>query len=433
MNKQFQAAAVMVAVGCLVSAQSRAASKAHFAVGPDCNQELLLSTIASTTDSLDINIYEIKSEKITKAIVDRIKDGVTVRMLVEGQPVGGVSQIEKKNLDKIRDAMSAQRNSDNKLYIMTGERADRRYVYDHAKYLVADGSTVLVSSDNFSPTGHSDPHTVGNRGWDIVIENNAALAKKLTRMFEGDADPDAGDVVSVAKGDRMPVKEAKSDAEGVAKQRTNDSFAVGDGTVDGAELVVSPKSEPGLVKFIRSAQEHLEIQHMSFPSQWRVSSSSDPTPSPLVSEAVAAAQRGVKVRVLLNDESSFGGGESEVEETSKPNSNQATVDFINKVAKQKKLPISAKLIDYKAVQITYIHNKGMLADGRYSLVSSINGTRNSVYNNREVALSVDSVDANEYYQQAFDFDWTTSRVRRSAVAQAPADFFVMPALSEWAL
>src|SRR4051812_41086953 len=99
-----------IGFGCLLSARSYvwAASDAQFAVGPDSNQEVLLNSIESAKETLDINIYEINSERITQAIVGRIKAGVAVRMLVEGQPVGGVSAIEKKNLDKIRDAMAAK-------------------------------------------------------------------------------------------------------------------------------------------------------------------------------------------------------------------------------------------------------------------------------------------------------------------------------------
>jgi phosphatidylserine/phosphatidylglycerophosphate/cardiolipin synthase-like enzyme len=396
----------------------------------------LLSTIATARSQLDVNIYEIKSEKITKAIVDRIKDGVAVRMLVEGQPVGGVSPTERKNLEKIRDAMTAARSRSNKLFIMAADdKSDRRFVFDHAKYAVVDGATVLVSSDNFSPTGHADAGTVGNRGWDISLDDTA-LAKQMTAMFESDTDTGAGDVVSVGKGDPFPLQMSSVDSDSAPRARTVHAIPAGQGTVDRAQLLVSPKSDKGLVAFIRSAQDHLEIQHMSYPSQWRESNAAEPFTSPLVSELVAAAQRGVKVRVLLNDSTAFGGGGLTGDDLTapKPSSNEATVEFLNKLAKQKKLPLQAKIIDIRAVQITYIHNKGMLADGTRTLVSSINGTRNSVMNNREVALVVDGADASEYYGQGFGFDWTASRrALKAATAPEPSEFFVMPDLTELAL
>ncbi|MFH1263821.1 MAG: phospholipase D-like domain-containing protein, partial [Pseudomonadota bacterium] len=55
-----------------------------------------------------------------------------------------------------------------------------------------------------------------------------------------------------------------------------------------------------------------------------------------------------------------------------------------------------------------IHNKGFLADDRFALVSSINGTQNSVMNNRELGILLDSPDAAQYFKMAFNADWNVS-------------------------
>ena len=62
----------------------------------------------------------------------------------------------------------------------------------------------------------------------------------------------------------------------------------------------------------------------------------------------------------------------------------------------------------RASNLKYIihnHNKGVLIDDRYSLVSSTNWSENSITRARETGLMIDSEEASAYYQSVFDFDW----------------------------
>jgi phosphatidylserine/phosphatidylglycerophosphate/cardiolipin synthase-like enzyme len=63
----------------------------------------------------------------------------------------------------------------------------------------------------------------------------------------------------------------------------------------------------------------------------------------------------------------------------------------------------------------------MIFDHSKVLVSSINGTPNSMDNNREVAVLVQSPDAARYYQGFFEFDWT-----RSPSIQLPPEENIAP-------
>jgi phosphatidylserine/phosphatidylglycerophosphate/cardiolipin synthase-like enzyme len=82
--------------------------------------------------------------------------------------------------------------------------------------------------------------------------------------------------------------------------------------------------------------------------------------------------------------------------------------MLERIGRCSKLPVFAKIVDTHAAEIEIIHNKGFLIDRGQVLVSSINGTRNSVMKNREVGLILDSPDAARYYGDAFDFDWQVS-------------------------
>ncbi len=66
--------------------------------------------------------------------------------------------------------------------------------------------------------------------------------------------------------------------------------------------------------------------------------------------------------------------------------------------------ISGKLI-LPGEYLTKLHNKGMIVDGGYVLISSINWNYNSPNNNREAGLIIQSIEAAEYYTAVFAYDW----------------------------
>jgi phosphatidylserine/phosphatidylglycerophosphate/cardiolipin synthase-like enzyme len=140
--------------------------------------------------------------------------------------------------------------------------------------------------------------------------------------------------------------------------------------------------------------------------------------NPIVEELEAAAKRGVRVRVLLNDEAVFAQAPTPApgshpkglfEAPAKRSRNLDTVCRLQNLAKSAKLAIEGRIVNVKRAQITYIHNKGIVVDGNKAWVSSINGTQNSVQNNREVALAIHSADAAKYFDLAFRTDWTASQ------------------------
>lgn len=198
-----------------------------------------------------------------------------------------------------------------------------------------------------------------------------------------------------------------------APLRAVPTLPIGSGEVREARLVLSPNSLGGLLRFIRAARDTLESEQMSHPSTWR-DPDNEKFLSPIVVELIEAARRGVAVRVIVNDDKAFGGSP-----TGKMGPNEITARLLNSIAQCDDLPLEARVINVKATGITYVHNKGYLADGRKVLVSSINGTKNSIMNNREVAVHLDSVDAHQYFLGAFQFDWTRSPALDSR--KIPAD------------
>src|SRR5206468_9804846 len=118
------------------------------------------------------------------------------------------------------------------------------------------------------------------------------------KTFTADADTRIGDVFELTRGSAaQPLEPPASmgDVE-VLKQ-----IARSIPTYDSANIVpvLSPNnSESSLVQLMATAQSSIDIQQMTFDSRWGTPDSK----SPLAVAAVNAARRGVRVRVLLNDE-----------------------------------------------------------------------------------------------------------------------------------
>ncbi len=377
------------------------ASTAQFGVAPDNNQSVAISAIHSAETSLLINIYQFDSPAILSAVTDAIIRGVTVKILIEGQPLPEVSAGGKKVIATIQKAMKASSNRSNRIFIMKQADADhpRRYKYDHAKYMVIDSASAYLSSENFTATGHPNPGAVGNRGWATHVQDSD-LAAQLTTIFKKDANSNCSDITDLtqARTTAVPTKQPSASDE----HRQAHAIAVGSGEVKSTQLIVSPDSGPGLNKFMASATRSLDLQQMSFPTHWKATSAGTEL-GLMIQGALAAASRGAHVRALLNDDRTF---------TSKPspNSNLNAAKYLNQQASCKGLSVEGRIIDVKAVGITYVHNKGMLADGERALVSSVNGTQNSIENNRETAVWLESSDAATYFETAFDSDWSASPV-----------------------
>jgi len=376
----------------------------QFGVGPDNNQALLLSHIQSARENLTINIYLFDHPIIAQAIVEKINAGVTVNLLVEGQPFGAVSDNGRTILNAIASAMARSGNPGHQLLVMTksasGEK--RRYRYNHAKYVIVDHTRSLVSSENFTESGHANAGSVGNRGWETIVDD-CDLAEQLEDIYAVDSDLSFGDVRRL----KVPSQNVKVPQENGVKKRALKAISMGQGDARRATLITSPDALDELLGLLRSAKSAISIEHMGLPSNWR--SAPNAGQNPVITELIRAAQRGVDVRVLLNDERVFSNTVGEEEDPAAPKRpNQLTVELLKSVAESENLPLAARIIDVRKLGITYLHNKGIVVDGTRALISSINGSQNSVMNNREVAILLESSDAARYYDSVFNLDWSSS-------------------------
>lgn len=404
---KLQAVCSLLLFSLISLATARAADgDVSFSVSPESAYTLLDETIREARESIDLNVYMLTNRSINTALAEKAASGVKVTILLEGEVFGGEMLLPVKNaLDDLQKAFHEKGKGNGKFLVMTGngDSTRRRFVFNHAKYMLVDGKRVFVSSENITGSAFGNGnYSGGTRGWQIVLENQA-LARQLGKIFQSDSSMEYGDVVPYEQA-RFKIKDPGNTPLPPRTPREVDLFPVLRGKMSAASLCLSPKSLECVLKFIRSAKQELLVQHLSLPLYWIDRKSGEKNPNPIVQELVAVAKRGVKVRVLLNDDLSFG------EKAGKPNeeANDLTVKWLLAEASKARLPLRAATFNHKAQQVNYVHNKGMVADGKRVFVSSINGTENSVLNNREVAVSVDSVEAAKYFGDVYAQDWNGS-------------------------
>lgn len=396
-------------------AQSGWCMSLEVAEAPTTDLALTVSAIKSAQKTLLLNIYELSAKDVEDALLDRIQHGVQVKIIEEGQPVGGMSSISKGIVVELVQAMKSSGTDGDALWEMSSKAGGkRRFHYDHAKYAVIDGSSLLIGSENYSPTGNPEPGTKGNRGWEVFI-HDAALAQQFADTFSSDSDTSHRDLLDMTSSAQQGLdfsieshKPKPTPAQPTPAETSNPGSSQPAGgtvslTADSVEQFTAPNTSlSGLTAMIRGATKTLDIEQMSFYPQWGTAASAPV--SPLLTEVLNAARRGVKVRVLLNDETVF--DESE-DKQSKPH-NRVIVKQINDTAASEGIPIQAVIADVKAMGVDYIHNKGAVIDGNKTLISSINWDENAVEKNREAAVLITSSDVFDHYEALFQSDWDNS-------------------------
>lgn len=327
------------------------------------------STLRDADDRLLLAGYTLTSEKVVRALVAAHDRGVTVRVLLEGSPVGGIDRRQAVALDRLTTAGVD-------VTVLDGARS--RFAYHHAKYAVVDDET-LVLTENWKPAGTGGR---GSRGWGVRA-SNPTLAADLAALFNRDA---AGieataweqyrrgrtfDSADPATGDYA--RELEAESVHVRRMR----------------LLTAPGNAEGeMVDEIDSAESSLVTLQPTIERE-----------SALVRACLRAASRGVEVRILLSDAWYV------VED------NRDHVAALNDHAERRNLPLTARIADPRG-QYEKVHAKGLVVDERTAYVGSLNWNSQAAARNREVVLELRGNAAAGYFAAAFDADWERSGERR---------------------
>jgi hypothetical protein len=351
-------------------------------VSPDCSYEVLKTLISSSSESIRLNVYELTKSGIADELSERSSAGVDVKVLLEGSPVGGVSDSEYA-------AVNAVQNSGVEVRMMLTENKGSHapYRYDHAKYLVSDGESVLVGSENFGETGFPQTGCNGNRGWGIVI-NDAGVSDYFDGVFaydfsggwSGPPDEDLG---------RFEETDSSGYYGGYNSVFTPQRF-------DGVTVtpVISPDTSYLIQDMISGAEESVDIEQ-AYIKNWSSGK------NPYLEEAIDAARRGASVRIILDSYYYNVDGDDD---------NDEMAAYINSVADAESLVLEARLAKTGSGMPVKVHNKGVIVDSEKVLISSVNWNENSPKMNREAGIIAEGSGIAGYYGDVFSHDWESAGI-----------------------
>jgi len=321
-----------------------------------------LATLQRADHRILLAGYTLTSRRVATALETAARDGVRVEVLVEGGPVGGVERSEAGLLDELTAAGVS-------VVVLDGPYA--RYDFHHAKYAVVD-DRAMVATENWKPAGVGGR---SSRGWGVVVRSRA-MADDLAAVFRAD----------VGWRDAVPWR----------RFRANETFQPGE-TATGSypsrfrartlgarrvRLLVAPDdAETALVALLRSADHSILVEQMG--AAWG---------TPVLRATIAAARRGVHVRVLLS--SAWYARDR----------NGAVAKRLNRLARREQLPLQARLVDPRS-RFEKVHAKAVVVDGRTVVVGSLNWNNHSFRQNREVAVVLSGRDVGTYYSRVFAADW----------------------------
>ena len=323
--------------------------------------------LESAQSTVDISIYLISSWNVYGLLAELEGRGVEVRLLLEGDPVS----------PKITDFVSQIRavyDAGAEVRLISGSDGGR-YSFLHSKYAVIDGSTVVVTSenwtkDNMNGTITDDAYSAknkGNRGWGAVVES-PGYSEFMSYIFDNDFSTAYGDTVDFIE--KYPNSKPASLTYTSPKQ--SGSFRTYDTEV--VPVLSGDSSYDAMRYYISHSTSRVYAQNQSLTSYYADLGESSP-----VMMMAERANAGVDCRFMLG--------------TSNDNAD-AQIALVNASTLVK----AAKMTD------PYLHNKGMVLDD-VAWVSSINWTPTSVEKNRECGVAILSADIADYFAGFFLADF----------------------------
>lgn len=322
-------------------------------------------TLADAEDRILLAGYTFTSGRVADHLVDAVSRNVTVRVLVDDSPVGGLSRRQAHVLDRLaREGVE----------VTTLGSDHARFAFHHAKYAVVD-DRALVTTENWKPAGVGGN---ASRGWGVITPQ-APVVRNLAETFRADATAlDARPWEAVRTGrSYQPAKSPPANASYPTRFDQRTVFA------DRTRLLVAPdNAETTLLGVIENASESLRVQQVSLGSLRQ----------PLVCATVDAARRGVNVQILLS--SAWYVREE----------NRRLADRLTRLAARENLPLRARLADPRG-RYEKIHAKGAIIDRERVILGSINWNNNSLRRNREVTVVLTGQGVADYYGEVFEADW----------------------------
>lgn len=378
------------------------------AVGPEGLYQPMADFFRSATQSLDLSLYTFEHPTLALVLAETVQRGVQVRMILDGAPPGGITNVQKWCVSRIAEAGAEVR------YMAVADDAPtgykRRYRFIHAKYGIADGRAVFVGTEN--PTFNAMPEPaaapVGGRRGYYLFTDAAGVVTALRSLFAGDWRPTI--FADLRPFEPAHAKYGAPPADFVLPPPP--AYVVDDApfgevvavSAHAEAVVVSApentmRTDAGILRLIDRAgggDEIVFVQMYENKSFGESGSNPIADPNPRLEAAINAARRGARVRLLLD-------GYFDDEDALR--SNRATVDYVRLIAVAEGLDLDARLGNPTAGGIHAKLVLVRLGGEHWAAVGSLNGGETSHKLNREVVLLVENSEIFARLYSVFAHDW----------------------------
>jgi len=350
---------------------------------PDCSYKIIEKELMHANESIYLNIYEFTSPYLCDELIKALLRNVSVNILLEGSPIGGITDEEKFILKRIANYRGNIR------FIVSDPEKDiyPRYIFNHGKYLVIDKKTVIIESCNWAKTGVPKNPSYGNREWGVILRNKE-VADYFLNVFKNDWDEDRCDIYTFHEINlSIPQDYFIDETIYWGKYEPEFKLQTFKGNFTVIPVLSPDTSNIAINKLIESSNDSIYIEQLYIYKDW------DNQINPFVKRLVNKARNGVDVKIILNYNPTYENTNEKINETKR---------YLEEN------DIEVKLIYTNWSYFTNVHNKGLIVDNKSVLISSINWNENSVMRNREVGIIVNDCDVANYYKNIFFYDWNLS-------------------------
>lgn len=379
------------------------------AIGPDGLYEPMADFFRSAQISLELSLYTLEHPLLAQEIAAAAQRGVAVRLLLEGGPTGGASNLQRWCVAQVINAGGQVYFLDSRDDAPNGFRP--RYRFLHAKYGIADRVRAFIGTENLTtdsmPAPVNDSVPPGRRGV-YLFTDASTVTEKLAGLFAYDWQPEIfwdlrpydpaqdGPPAGYTPPDLPPEDLRPAPFRQPVTYTGDFTFALLTTPEDSA------RPDNPLARLLERAGTDDEIRWVQlYEHKYWGDTFSNPVadPNPRLAGLIDGARRGATVRVLLD---------SYFDEPSDDRSNRATADYLRLVAQTEGLNIQAATGNPAGAGIHAKAGTLAIGDERWLLVGSVNGGEVSHKINREASLLVNAPLLYDRLVELFQADWVNS-------------------------
>ncbi|MFX0207627.1 MAG: phosphatidylserine/phosphatidylglycerophosphate/cardiolipin synthase family protein [Candidatus Hodarchaeota archaeon] len=374
---------------------------------PDNADEVIFRSLNAAESSIYVSMYTISRPDFTNTLIDlkTANPGIDIQVLLSYRRVGSTENADTEE--------AAQALEDNGITVYSSTQDDKKVDgYYHAKYWIIDGKHVFVYSGNWSPRSVSpqlepgdDSYSSGeaNRDMGIVVYD----APDIASFFKQEVWDEDVEVADDWTASTIKSKATQNSASTPSFKITGSNlyYITFDALNIKEAMTLSPMFTPDNALdyhkwWIDQAEDSIIIQNQ-YITQFDDNVAWSNDPSPLVRSLIDAKERGVSIRVQVNEDS---------------DSDDVTAYFLSKGIEVKWMGNSTTSTNG---WLSDTHNKLVIIDGEVTLLSSINFGENAFTNNREAGMVIQSETVAEYYTSIFQSDWADGEIPPSSPYTEP--------------